>query len=97
MAHLPVVLLRELFDALNDLLVVVLVSRSLIASFLFAFGACGGAKSGGRSGEMATAEGRPLWSVSESHDELASVRRRTGIRPTPVSLQNLFISRSSSR
>ena len=37
MAHLPIVLLRDLFDTADDLLVTLIVTRCLVASFLFTF------------------------------------------------------------
>lgn len=73
MAHLPVVLLRKLLDALDNLLIIVLASRRQGISLLFAFGARGGTECGGRAGEMTTAEGRPLCSVSDGQTKTVDV------------------------
>jgi hypothetical protein len=60
MAHLPIVLLCNLFNTRNDLLVTLSVTRGLVPGLLFAFGTGGRAKCGGRASEMATAKRCPL-------------------------------------
>lgn len=60
MGHLPTVLLRELFNPLDNLVVRFRMPGLLFSSFFLAFAAFCGAEDGGGACEMATAEGRPL-------------------------------------
>jgi len=108
MAHLPPALFSNFLHAPNDLLVDRGRAGCRRVGFLFAGGASRVAKGSGRTGEVASAKGSPLVGTGQlmPTDHGTGVRKnwmerdvaaRTGIKPTPVSLQNLFISLSSSR
>lgn len=93
LAHRPPLFLRQLLNSVDDFL-------GFCSWFGTTSGSGGGSLSAQRTGELSLAERSPLLHNHENEREKTESDGRlklTGTIATPVALQYLFISRSSSR